>query len=895
MSNTENTGTTQTFDVRIEKQMKESYIDYAMSVIVGRALPDVRDGLKPVHRRILYTMGDLGLTPEKAHRKCAKIVGDVMGRFHPHGDTAIYDTLVRLAQDFNMRYPLVDGHGNFGSIDGDNAAAMRYTEARMAKPAIDLLADIKMDTVDFADNYDSTEKEPTVLPNKLPNLLLNGSSGIAVGMATSIPPHNMNEVIDATVKFIDNPETTEVADLMADIKGPDFPTGGEILGKQGLRDAYETGRGKVTVRGRVVVETQKNGRERLIVTEMPYMVNKSNMIESMADLVRNKKIEGITDIRDESSREGIRVVIELKRDANPYVVQNLLYKHTQLQNTFSIIMLALDNNKPVVHTLKEMLWKFIEHRRVVVRRRTEFELKKAKARAHILEGLHIALENIDEVIAIIKKSNDGPTARAALIARFELSEIQAQAILDMRLQKLTGLEQQSLLDELEKLLEQIAEFEDILANPHRIDTIIKEELVEMKAKYGDERRTEIAAGSADFDIEDLIQREEVVITVTRAGYIKRLPVDTYRSQGRGGRGIIGSTQKADDIIRHLFVTSSHDYILFFSNRGQVYRMKGYQIPQASRTAKGIPIVNLLQLNEGEWITATIPITEFAEDHYLLMVTKFGIVKKTVLRAFDTSRKGGIRALTLRQDDQLRYVLMTDGAQDIILATKTGLSIRFHESDVRFMGRAAAGVRGIRLGPDNEVVGAGIVNDDASLLVVCEKGYGKRTLLSQYRTQKRGGKGILTIKASERNGNVIGIAVADIDEELMMISAKGIVIRQKVADISETVGRSTMGVRLMRLGKGDSVVTFEVFKKEEVEENGYGENGENSENNNNDNNNEGENGNAENSVEKNEGNEEADTSGESSEENAANTTTEAENTAGAETTVEPDAAPDTETT
>jgi len=809
--------TSEIIGVKIQDKMKESYIDYAMSVIVGRALPDVRDGMKPVHRRILYTMHDMGLTPDKPHRKCAKIVGDVMGRFHPHGDMAIYDTLVRLAQDFNMRYPLVDGHGNFGTIDGDNAAAMRYTEARLATPAMDLLSDIKMDTVDFVENYDSTEKEPSVLPSRLPNLLLNGSSGIAVGMATSIPPHNIKEVVNATVELIDDPENTEVSDLMKHIKGPDFPTGGEIVGKGGIKEAYETGRSKVTVRGKVEVEEIKGNRQRLVITEIPYMVNKSNMIEGIADLVRSKKLEGISDIRDESNREGMRVVVELKRDFNPHVVENMLYKHTQLQNTFSIIMLALHNNRPVVHNLKEVLWRFIQHRQEVVRRRTQFELDKAKARHHILEGLRIALQNIDEVIAIIKKSKDTASAREALMKRFELSEKQAQAILEMRLQKLTNLEQQAIMDELEELIKTIAELEDILANPKRIDQIIKDELTELRDKYQDKRRTKIVGGDADIDIEDLIQREEVVITVTRDGWIKRLPVDTYRSQGRGGRGIIGATKKADDIIKQLFVTSSHDWILFFSSRGQVYRLKAYQVPQASRTAKGIPIVNLLQLNQGEWIMATVPVTEYDDEHYLMMITRGGIAKKTILSAFDTRRKGGIKAINLNQGDELRYVMMTDGNQDIILATRKGLSIRFKEKDVRPMGRGAAGVKGITLNKNDEVVGAGVVDDEAALLVICENGYGKRTLLKYYKTQKRGGKGILTIKVSKRNGDVIGIAVTQVDQELIMISQNGIIIRQKVKDISATVGRSTMGVRLMRLDEGDNVVAFNVFKKDDDEE------------------------------------------------------------------------------
>ncbi len=793
----------------IEKQMKEAYLDYAMSVIVGRALPDVRDGLKPVQRRILYTMSDLGLTPGAHYRKSAKIVGDVMGRFHPHGDSAIYDTLVRMAQDFNMRHTLVDGHGNFGSIDGDNAAAYRYTEARLDKISMELLADIKMNTVDFVDNYEATEQEPSVLPAKYPNLLVNGSSGIAVGMATSIPPHNLTEVANATIALIDDPEV-EIEKLAKIVKGPDFPTGGEIMGTAGIKQAYETGRGKAVVRGVMDVEEAKNNRQRIIITEIPYMVNKSNLIESIADLVRNKKIDGISDIRDESNRQGIRVVIELKRDANPYVLQNQLFKHTQMQTTVSIIMLAIVDGRPMTLNLKEVLTHFVEHRRSVVRRRTQFELDKAKARAHILEGLLIALKNIDEVIAIIKKSKDVATAREALMARFKLSEIQAQAILDLRLQKLTSLEQKAIIEEYEALIKLICELEGILADARKVDALIKNELTEVRDKFKDKRRTKITGGDADIDIEDLIPREDVVLMVTRDGWVKRMPVDTYRTQGRGGRGVIGLTKKEEDAVNHLYVMSSHDYVMFFSNRGQVYRIKAYTVPQASRQAKGLPIVNLLQLGPAERITAIIPITEYREDQFLMMITKDGVVKKTPLTEYDTPRKGGVRAITLRQGDELRYVILTNGDKDTILATKKGLSIRFKESDVRPMGRIAAGVRGIRLNRGDEVVGAGVVDDDKALLVVCENGYGKRTMLKYYRGQNRGGKGILTIKISERNGDVVGIAVADVEDELIMVSERGITIRQLVKTITATVGRSTQGVRLMRLDPGDRIVAFEVF-------------------------------------------------------------------------------------
>jgi DNA gyrase subunit A len=812
----ENIDNSKVVQAPIEEQMKTAYIDYAMSVIVGRALPDVRDGLKPVHRRILYTMNDLGLSPGAQYRKSAKIVGDVMGRFHPHGDTAIYDTLVRMAQDFNMRHTLVDGHGNFGSIDGDNAAAHRYTEARLDKLSVELLADIKMNTVDFVDNYEATEQEPVVLPAKFPNLLVNGSSGIAVGMATSIPPHNLGEVVEATIALIEDPEI-EVEKLAKTVKGPDFPTGGEIMGKQGIRDAYATGRGKVLVRGKIDSEETKTGKQRLIITEIPYMVNKVTMIEEMARLVREKKIDGISDIRDESSREGIRVVIELKRDANPYVLQNMLYKHTQLQTTISIIMLALVGNEPKTLNLKEVLWNFVVFRRVVVRRRAQFELDKAKARAHILEGLKIALENIDEVIALIKKSKDVETARTSLMSRFKLSEKQAQAILEMRLQKLTNLERKSLIDEYEELIRKIGELEDLLANPRKIDKIITTELEEVKEKFKDKRRTKISASEGDFDIEDLISREDVVITVTRDGWVKRLPVDTYRSQGRGGKGIIGLSKKSDDSVKHMFVTSSHDYILFFSSRGQIYRMKAYQVPQASRQAKGLPIVNLLQLGPAERVTAIIPVSKYDNEHYLMMVTKDGVVKKTMLSEFDTNRKGGIRAITLNQGDELRYVLLTDGEHEIVLGTAKGLSIRFKEADVRPMGRGAAGVRGIRLNKGDEVIGADVVDDEKALLVVCENGFGKRTLLKYYKGQNRGGKGILTIKVTDRNGDVVGIAVAGVDDELMIISQNGIIIRQMIKDITATIGRSTQGVRLMRMDEGDRIVAFEVFQPETEED------------------------------------------------------------------------------
>ncbi|MEW5945526.1 MAG: DNA gyrase subunit A [bacterium] len=795
--------------VELEGQMKDSYIDYAMSVIVGRALPDARDGLKPVHRRIVYAMHDMGLGPEKPYRKSAKVVGEVMGRFHPHGDAAIYDTLVRMAQDFTMRYTLIDGHGNFGSVDGDNPAAMRYTEVRLAPLASELVRDIRMDTVDFADNYDASEREPAVLPAPFPSLLVNGSAGIAVGMATNIPPHNLSEVIDGVVAMIDDPDC-DPRKLMKFVKGPDFPTGGEILGRDGIREAYDTGRGKITLRGALGFEPLKGNRQSIVITELPYQVNKAAFIESVADLVKGKKLDGVSDIRDESDRDGMRIVIELRRDVNPHVISNCLIKHTQFQVSYGIIMLALHKTRPVLLNLSDAIKYFIEHRREVVRRRTTFELAKARERAHILEGLTEALKNIDAVIELIKKSRDVAAAKTGLMERFKLTEIQAQAILDMRLQKLTGIEKKAIMDEYTELIKKIGALEDVLASERKILQIIKEECGKIREEFGDKRKTRITAEEDEIDIEDLIQKEDVVVTVTRDGWVKRLPVGTYRLQARGGKGIIGAMTKAEDVVKHMFVSSSHDIILVFSNRGSVYRIKAYHIPQASRTAKGTPIVNLLQLSGSEKVAAVIPIGQFDEKRFLVMVTKNGIVKKTRLAAYDTPRKGGIRGIGLSLDDELRYVLLTDGEREIVLGTKKGLSIRFAEREVRPMGRAAAGVKGITLKREDEVVGAAVVQENCSLLVVCEKGFGKRTSLEYYRPQKRGGMGIKTIQASEKNGCVVGIEVVSLDEELLMISDRGILIRQPVKTVKSTVGRSTQGVRLMRIDPGDRIVAFETY-------------------------------------------------------------------------------------
>jgi DNA gyrase subunit A len=796
--------------VNIEDEMKKSYIDYAMSVIVGRALPDVRDGLKPVHRRVLFAMRDLGNTPDKPHRKSARIVGDVMGKYHPHGDAAIYDTLVRLAQDFSIRYPLIDGHGNFGSVDGDPAAAMRYTEARLAPIAMELLTDINKNTVNFVSNFDETLMEPEVLPSRFPNLLVNGSSGIAVGMATNIPPHNLSEVINGVVMMIDNPDVS-VKDLMTVIKGPDFPTGGIILGKEGIKNAYKTGRGSIKIRAKVSIEAINGNRNRIIVNEIPYQVNKARLIEKIAELVRDKKIEGISDLRDESDRKGMRIVIELKRDANPNIILNQLYKHTSMQANFGVIMLALVDGRPRVLSLRDMIFHYIEHQKEVIIRRTKYDLEKAEEKAHILEGLRIALMYLDEVIKLIRSSKTVEDARGGLMERFGLSQKQAQAILDMRLQKLTGLEREKLEAEYKETIEQIEYFKSILNDEQKVRNIIKEELTNIKKRYGDKRLTKISADVDDFEEEDLIEEQDIVITMTNLGYIKRLPLATYHSQRRGGRGITGITIREEDLVKHMFITTTHHNILFFTNLGSVYRLKGFEIPEAGRTAKGTAAVNLLSLKSKEKVTAVIPVKEFNDEQFLFMATKKGVVKKTVISEFASLRRKGLIAIRLK-DDELIEVKLTDGRQEVIMATRYGMSIRFKEEDVRSMGRAAAGVRGITLGKDDIVTGMDIIDPDKKILVVTDKGYGKKTPLSEYRVQTRGGKGIKTAKVTEKTGYIIDINMVSEEDELMIISAEGVIIRLRVADISQ-MGRNTQGVTLMRLDENDSVMAMAVVDSE----------------------------------------------------------------------------------
>ncbi|MDQ0284911.1 DNA gyrase subunit A [Desulfofundulus luciae] len=798
--------------IDINEEMKHSYLDYAMSVIVGRALPDVRDGLKPVHRRILYAMHQLGLTPDRPHRKSAHIVGEVMSKFHPHGDMAIYDALVRMAQDFASRYPLVDGHGNFGSVDGDAPAAMRYTEARMARITMAMLADIEKNTVDFIPNYDGSTEEPTVLPARVPNLLVNGSSGIAVGMATNIPPHNLGEVIDGVIKLIDNPDIT-IPELMQVIKGPDFPTGGKIMGRQGIREAYQTGRGAIKVRAQATMEKIGGGRNAIIVHELPFMVNKARLIEKIAELVREKKIDGITDLRDESDRRGMRIVIELRRDAKPRVILNQLYKHTQMQETFGVIMLALVDGQPQVLNLRQMLGHYLEHQKEVVVRRTRFDLEKAEARAHIVEGLRIALDHIDEVINTIRASRTVEIAKNALMEKFGLSEKQAQAILDMRLQRLTGLERDKLEEEYKELLDRIAYLRGVLADERKVLQIIKDELTEMRQKFADPRRTVISDEDTTLEAEDLIPEEEVVITITNQGYIKRMPLDTYRSQKRGGRGITAMGTKEEDFVRHLFITSTHHYFLFFSNRGKVYRLKVHEIPEAGRQAKGTALVNLIYIGQQERITAVIPVREFSNGLYLFMATRFGVVKKTELEQFDTSRRDGIIAIKLDDQDELVEVKLTSGREEIILGTRQGLAIRFPEEEVHPHGRNARGVKGITLEPGDTVVAMDIVRPDGDVLVVTANGYGKRTPVSDYRLQSRGGKGIISARVTERNGPVVAMQVVKPDEEIMVISAEGIIIRLKASDIS-TMGRATQGVMLMRLAPGDKLVAAALVSVEE---------------------------------------------------------------------------------
>ena len=796
-------------EVDLKKTMETSYIDYAMSVIAARALPDVRDGLKPVQRRILYSMIELNNGPDKPHRKCARIVGDTMGKYHPHGDSSIYGALVNLAQELSTRYPLVDGHGNFGSVDGDGAAAMRYTEARLSKISMEMTADINKDTVDFVPNFDETEKEPVVLPSRFPNLLVNGTSGIAVGMATNIPPHNLREVINAVVKIIDdqideNGETS-IEDILQIIKGPDFPTGAEILGTRGIEEAYRTGRGKIRVRAVTNIEPMQNGKNRIIVTELPFMVNKARLIEKIAELVRDKKVDGITDLSDQSSREGMRICIELRRDVNPNVILNQLYKHTQLQDTFGVIMLALVNNEPKVMNILDMLKYYLKHQEEVVTRRTKYDLNKAEERAHILQGLLIALDNIDEVIKIIRGSKNVQEAKAELISRFDLSEVQAQAIVDMRLRALTGLEREKLEAEYAELMKKIEEYRAILADRKLLLGVIRKEILVISEKYGDERRTHIGYDEFDISMEDLIPRENVVITVTNMGYIKRMSMDTFKSQNRGGKGIKGMQTLEEDFIRELFVTTSHHYIMFFTNKGRVYRLKAYEIPEAGRTARGTAVINLLQLMPDEKITATIPIKEYEDGKYLFMATKKGLVKKTPIQDYMNVRKTGLAAISLREDDLLIEVKVTDNAQDILLVTKYGQCIRFNEKDVRSTGRVSMGVRGMNLSDNDEIIGMQMSSQGKDMLIVSEKGMGKRTSMEEFTKQNRGGKGVKCYKITEKTGNVVGMKAVDEESEIMIINTEGIVIRMKCSDISQ-YGRITSGVKLINLPEKERVAS-----------------------------------------------------------------------------------------
>ena len=797
----------------IETEMKNSYIDYAMSVIVQRALPDVRDGLKPVHRRILYTMHEDGLTSDKPYRKSATTVGDVLGRYHPHGDSSVYDAMVRMAQDFSLRYPLIDGHGNFGSIDGDGAAAYRYTEARMSKISEVMLTDIEKNTVDFMPNFDGRLQEPTVLPAKIPALLVNGSSGIAVGMATNIPPHNLTEVINGIITIIDKDNVSD-EELMSVIKGPDFPTEGVILGREGIKQAYTTGRGKITVRAEAEIEEMSGNKQRIIVNSLPYQVNKAKLIENIATHVREKKIEGISEIRDESDRENaVRIVIELKRDANARVILNQLYKNTQMQDTFGIIMLALVNGEPKILTLRQCLENYINHRKTVILRRTQFELDKALARAHILEGLKIALDNIDEVINIIRSSYDD--AKERLMERFGLTDIQAQAILDMRLKTLSGLQREKIEEEYKQLMELIERLRAILGSEKLVFDIIKEELTEIKEKFGDERKTKIVASEGEIEIEDLIKEEQTVVALTHFGYIKRMPIDTYKSQKRGGKGITGIATREEDFVKQIFTASTHETILFFSNKGKLYKLKGYEIPEAGRTAKGTAIVNLLSLDSGEKISAVIPIKNFDETKFLLMATKHGLIKKTCLKEYDSSRKTGLLSIALKEDDELIDVRLTDGQDNVVLVTSKGMSITFDEKDVRPVGRVAQGVIGIRLDEEDYVIGMEsiISNDNATLLAITEHGFGKRTELNEYRIQNRGGRGVITYKVTPKTGNIVGIRIAKEDEDVMLITDKGTIIRLNVSDIS-VLGRATQGVTLMRTSNVRKVVSIVAIEKED---------------------------------------------------------------------------------
>ena len=798
--------------VDLKKTMETSYIDYAMSVIASRALPDVRDGLKPVQRRVLYSMVELGNTPDKPHRKCARIVGDTMGKYHPHGDSSIYGALVNMAQDWSMRYTLVDGHGNFGSVDGDGAAAMRYTEARLSKISLQMIEDINKDTVDFTPNFDETESEPTVLPSRFPNLLVNGTTGIAVGMATNIPPHNLREVIDAVVKLIDNDieeKETTIDELMEVVKGPDFPTGGVILGTSGINEAYRTGRGKIRVRAVTDIEPMENGKNRIVVTELPYLVNKARLIEKIAELHKDKKIDGITDLRDETSREGMRVVIELRRDVNPSVVLNLLYKHTQLQDTFGVINLALVDGQPKILNLYELLNYYLMHQKEVVTRRTQFDLKKAEARAHILEGLIIAQDNIDEVINIIRSSQTTQEAKNRLIERFSLSDEQAQAIVDMRLKALTGLEREKLEAELKDLIALIAELKEILADEKKLLGVIREEILAISAKYGDDRRTQIGYDEYDMSMEDLITETNTVITMTKVGYIKRMSIDNFKAQHRGGKGIKGMETIEDDYIVEMLMTTSHHYLMFFTNTGRVYRIKAYEIPEASRTSRGTAIINLIPLQPGEKITAMIPIKEYNDDHYLFMATRKGIVKKTPITDYANIRKNGLAAINLREDDKLIEVKVTDNTEEVFLFTKFGQCIRFKETDVRSTGRTTMGVIGMNLAPDDVVIAMQLASQGDSVMIVSENGLGKCTLIDEFTAQNRGGKGVKCYKITEKSGNLVGVKSVGKDDEIMLITTEGIIIRMQVNDTT-LLGRVTTGVKLINLGDGIKVASIAKF-------------------------------------------------------------------------------------
>lgn len=801
--------------VALEEEMKSSYIDYAMSVIVARALPDVRDGLKPVHRRVLFGMHELGVAFNKPYKKSARIVGEVLGKYHPHGDSAVYDTMVRMVQDFSLRYPLVDGQGNFGSIDGDSPAAMRYTEARMARIAETMLRDLDKNTVHFVRNFDESLQEPTVLPSYLPNLLVNGASGIAVGMATNIPPHNLNEVVDGLVYQIDKPNC-KTEDLIKFVKAPDFPTGGIIYGYEGVREAYLTGRGRIVVRAKANIEVQKNDRENIIITEIPYQVNKANLIEKIADLVREGKINDISNIRDESDRDGLRIVIELKKTGQPAVILNQLFKHTQMQVTFGVIMLALVNGQPKVLNLQEMMQHFLDHRMDVLVKRTTFDLDAAEKRAHILEGYIIALDNIDEVIETIKKSRDVNTAQANLMKKFKLSAVQAKAILDMRLQRLTGLERKKIEDEYKETIKLIEKLKSILSDEKKRKNIIKEELIELKEKYGDERRTEIVHDYKEFDIEDIIAEEDVVVTISHGGFIKRFPVSGYRKQSRGGKGVTGAGTKDEDFIEHMFIASTHHYIMFFTDKGKCYWLKVHEIPEGGRASRGRSILNLVEKDKSELITAFISVKEFTDDKYLLMYTENGTVKKTVLSAYSNVRKGGIQAINLSKEDRLIEVRVTDGTQDIIIGTHNGMAIRFNENDVRNMGRTATGVRGIKLGKGDKVIGGISVKHATTLLVATDKGFGKRSDLNDYRITKRGGKGIITVKTGEKNGKMISIMQVNDNDELVIMTVKGMIIRQGVNNI-RVMGRNTQGVRLIRLNEGDQIADIARVVSEEEED------------------------------------------------------------------------------